>query len=144
LTYADTDFFVALAKESDWLKASAERLLREHLGRIWTSPATLIELLLLSAELRLDPETVIADVLKIARLRSGDAAVFLRAAKYIKEDNVRVFDALHAATCGADCPIISSDRVFDRLGMKRIPLEQELDHSGSFYGEISPGSGASE
>ena len=129
MIYADTDFFVALVKTSDWLKDPADRLLQEHLGRIWTSPATLIELLLLSAELRLDPETVIADVLKISRLRGSDAAVFLRAAKYIKEDNVRVFDAVHAAACGADSPIISSDKVFDRLGLKRIPLEQE--HSGT-------------
>jgi predicted nucleic acid-binding protein len=67
--YADTDFFVALVKKSDWLKASAERLLRKHTGQIWTSPPTLIELLLLSAELDLDPETVIADVLKIALAR---------------------------------------------------------------------------
>ena len=98
---------------------------------MWTSPATLIEWLLLSAELRLDPETVIADVLKIARLRGGGTALFLRAAKYVKENNARVFDALHAAACGANCPIISSDKVFDRLGLKRIPLEREPERSGA-------------
>ena len=127
MIYADTDFFVALAKKSDWLKVSAKKLLREYAGQIWTSPATLIELLLLSAGLGLEPETVIEDALKIARLKGGDASVFQQAAKYVKKDDVRVFDALHAASCGFDCPIISSDRIFDKLGLKRIRLEQKGD-----------------
>ena len=129
MIYADTDFFVALVKKSDWLKVSAKKLLKEYAGQIWTSPATLIELMLLAAGLDLDPETVIEDVLKIARLRGGNVAVLQRAAKYVKKDDVRVFDALHAACCGTDCRIISSDKVFDRLGLKRIRLEPKKNHA---------------
>jgi hypothetical protein len=39
LIYADTDFFLALLKESDWLKGSAERLLQQYSRRICISPA---------------------------------------------------------------------------------------------------------
>lgn len=122
MIYADTDFFVALLKKSDWLKSGAERLLRQHQGSIWTSPATLIELLLIAAEFGLDPEELLVDVLRIVELRHADANVFLVAASYIKQHNVNVFDAVHAAYCGSS-KIISSDRVFDRLGLERIGLE---------------------
>jgi predicted nucleic acid-binding protein len=66
----------------------------------------------------------IADVLRIAQLRGVDVAVFLQAARYIGEADVRVFDALHAVTCGPERRILSSDKAFDRLGLRRIPLEQ--------------------
>lgn len=122
MVYADTDFFVALLKKRDWLKPEAKRLVRRYAGRIWTSPATLIELLLLSSELNIDPRRLVVDALQIAELRGGDFHPILIAAHYVKESDVNVFDALHAAFCGTD-PIISSDKVFDRLGLERIPLE---------------------
>ncbi len=124
MIYADTDFFVALLKPSDWLKKAAERILNEHPGQIWTSPTTLTELLLLAAEFKLDPERLLVDVLEIAGLRGGDANVFFVAAGFMKEQGVGVFDALHAAHCG-DSVIISSDKMFDRLGLRRIRLEEK-------------------
>ena len=63
-------------------------------------------------------------MLEIAELRDGDANVFFVAAGFMKEHGVGVFDSLHAAHCG-DGKIISSDRVFDRLGIKRIRLEEK-------------------
>ena len=48
MVYADTDFFLALMKESDWLQEAAKRILEEYSDEIWTSPVTLIELLLLA------------------------------------------------------------------------------------------------
>ena len=127
MIYADTDFFMALMKKSDWLKESAERLLAKYKDQIWTSPVTMIEVLLIVGDLHIDPERAIMDVLNIAQLRGADYRVYLQAARYMKYKNVNVFDSLHAALCGHDGPIISSDRVFDKLGMKRIRLEQQGD-----------------
>ena len=125
MTYADTDFFLALLKDSDWLQSGAKRLYSEHQGRLWTSPATLIELLLLAKEYGLDPERLLVDAVEIAELRGGDLNMFLTAAGLVSGKRVGVFDALHAASCGPDEDIISSDKVFDRLGMRRIPLEED-------------------
>jgi len=130
LIYVDTDFFLAIIKESDWLKTSAERLLHEHAGEIWTSSAVLIELLILAEKLHLDPEKTLVDAFEIAHIRGGgEPCTFLAAAVYMKEGGVRVFDVLHAAFCSRDSQIISSDKVFNRLGLRRIPLEQEPGHS---------------
>ena len=123
MVYADTDFMVALAKESDWLKAPAEALLAEYRGEIWISPATLIELMLLSVRMNLDPVQAVRDALQVGKLLDGHPDTFVLAATHIKTKRASVFDALHAAYCSPKRSILSSDKVFDRLGMKRIPLE---------------------
>jgi len=125
--YADTDFFLALMKESDWLKEPAERLLRQYSGRIHLLPTVLIEILLLARREMIDPERLLSDVLQIGVVEGCDAAVFLKAAKYMKEHNANALDSLHAALCSSVDSIISSDKVFDRLGLKRIRLEQKDD-----------------
>lgn len=123
MTYADTDFFLALMKESDWLQENAMAILEEHRRAIWTSPATLIELLLVAHEFELDAERLLIDVLEIAELRGGDPGTFIMAARYMKSHGARTFDALHAAVCGKNEAIISSDRIFDKIGLKRIDLK---------------------
>jgi predicted nucleic acid-binding protein len=123
MIYADTDFFLALLKDSDWLKTSAKRLLHIHKNEIRTSPVTLIELLLVSAQFYIDPERLIADALELAQIQGGEVTPILIAAHYIKNKGVGVFDSLHAAFCGVEGTIISSDKVFDRLGLDRIPIE---------------------
>ena len=123
MIYADTDFFLALMKPTDWLQRSARKLLAQYKGTIWTSPTTLTELLLLATEFGLDPVRLIIDVLEISTLQGGEPGVFLTAASYIKNNKVRVFDALHAGYCGQESKIISSDRAFDKLGLVRVPLE---------------------
>ncbi|WP_457741287.1 hypothetical protein [Thermococcus sp.] len=40
----------------------------------------------------------------------------------MKEHNLNPFDAVHAAKCGGE--IISSNKAFDELGIKRIKLEE--------------------
>ena len=123
MIYADTDFFAALLKDDDWLKDRARTLYQKYKGQIWTSPITLIELLLLADEFKLDPERLLVDAVSIAKLRGGDPHVFLLAAHHMKEKKSRAFDSLHAAFCGDD-RIISSDKVFDKLGLRRIRLER--------------------
>ena len=120
--YADTDFFLALLKKGDWLKNGAEDIYRKHSKEIWTSPITLIELLLLAERYFLDPEDVIVDVLQLVELRGGEPNIFLLAAHRMKEDKLNVFDALHVAFCGKDM-IISSDKKYDKIGLQRMKLE---------------------
>jgi len=59
LIYADTDFFLALMRESDWLNEPAESLLRQYAGRIRISRAVLIEFLLLARREDADPERLL-------------------------------------------------------------------------------------
>ncbi len=78
---------------------------------------------LVSVQFDIDPERLIADVLELAQIQGGEVKLILIAAHYIKNSGVGVFDSLHAAFCGVEGKIISSDRVFDRLGLDRISLE---------------------
>lgn len=124
MIYTDTDFFLTLLKDNDWLKARAVRLYAEHKEHIITSAATIIELLLLSKRFSIDPERLLAAVFamvpEIIGMTKSEA---LAAAHYIKNNNFNAFDAVHAAYC-RDSPIISSDRIFDTIGMKRVKLEK--------------------
>lgn len=123
MTYADTDFFLALIKETDWLKGNAARLLVQYQNRLWTSLMTVVELLLLSESLRLDPERIVVDVAELAEIRGTDVRLLLLAAHYMKEHRLRTFDAFHAAFAQGD-EILSSDKAFDRVGLKRVRLEE--------------------
>ena len=124
MPYADTDFFLALIKERDWLQSSAGKLYKKYRGQLWTSITTIIEVLLLAARLKLDPERLVLNLSRIAQLRGVDLQVALLAAHFMKQDGLGTFDALHGAFCFAERDeIISSDKVFDRIGLTRIPLE---------------------
>ena len=124
MPYADTDFFLALIKESDWLKSSAKKLLDKYHKHIWTSVATIAELLLLCAEFKLDPERVVSAVVNIAEVKGMTKEEAVASAHYMSEDSLTPLDAMHAAFCGSD-EIISSDQAFSRIGLKRIPLEEK-------------------
>jgi predicted nucleic acid-binding protein len=118
MIYADTDFFLALMKPSDWLQENAKRILKEYRGEITTSEITFLELLIVAKKYNLDPLRLTAAVMAITEI---DDEVPLRAAYYMKEHGLNAFDAFHAAKCGG--VIISSDRVYERVGIKRIKLE---------------------
>jgi len=119
MVYADTDFFLALLKDSDWLKSQAEKILQEYSDNIETSLVTFIELLLLAKKFNLPPIKLVTAVMKIANY---DDSVPLLAAKYIDE-GVGVFDSFHAAFCKGT--IISSDHIFDALEINRIKIEDK-------------------
>ncbi len=120
MPYADTDFFLALIKENDWLSERAEKILRTYKNEIWTSSWTLVELLMLSKEFGLNPENITISIKNLAKIE-GDINGIISAAHLMKEKNMKTFDALHAMSCGKD-RIISSDSVFDKIGMDRIHL----------------------
>ncbi|MBI2232400.1 MAG: PIN domain-containing protein [Candidatus Aenigmarchaeota archaeon] len=121
MPYADSDFFLALLKESDWLSQKAEKILKQYKGQIWTSHWSLVEILLVSDEYFLDPEIIINSIRQIAEIK-GDADIILAAAHLMKKRGMRTFDALHAVSCNSD-KIISSDSIFDTF-LERIRLEK--------------------
>jgi len=117
LVYADTDFFLALLKEKDWLKGKALSLLREYKDNITTSIATYIELMLLSKKFGLDPVKVAVAVMEITR---GFDERILRSSILISQ-GMGVFDAFHASF--SDGEIISSDHAYEEFGYRRVKLE---------------------
>lgn len=124
MIYADTDFFLALIKDKDWLKSRARDCLQRYRGKLWTSVVTAVELALLSERFALDPERIMMDVSLIAEPSGITGKQMILAAHYMKEYKLTTFDAFHAALCGTD-QMLSSDNAYDRIGMKRIPLEGE-------------------
>ncbi|KQH81686.1 type II toxin-antitoxin system VapC family toxin [Thermococcus thioreducens] len=118
MVYADTDFFLALLKPSDWLKENARKIYERYMDEITTSEATFLELLILSKKFNLDPVRLLAAVMAVIGEENED---YLRAAYYMKEHRLNPFDAVHAAKCGGT--IISSDKAFEEVGIKRIKLE---------------------
>ena len=123
MPYADSDFFLALLKPEDWLKVPAKNLLKQYKGRIWTSQLAVIEIFMIAKRLDLDVENIASAIFELSDVRGISKDVVLGAAHLIKKEGVSVFDAFHSMTCGEDS-IISSDSVFDKIGIKRIPLER--------------------
>ncbi len=123
IPFVDCDFLLALIKDSDWLKEKATKLYDKHNGSLWTSGYVIAELLLICKKFNLDPEVIVVNVYRTVEVRGLEETTALLAAHYIKEKKVNVFDALHAAHAQFD-EIISSDPVYDELGLDRIKLEE--------------------
>lgn len=122
--YADTDFFLALLKEKDWLKENAEKILEGHKGSIWTSIVTVTELFLIAKKYNLDPIALCSSLLSICEVKGAESDLLLRAAHYMKK-GLGVFDAFHASYA-FDGEIVSSDKVFDSIkSLKRVRLEKD-------------------
>jgi hypothetical protein len=120
--YADSDFFLALMKEDDWLKPKALAMHRKHKGQIWTSPWAVVELLLVAREYGLDTQRLVGDVFQLAEVRGATLDFFANVASLLDE-GLTVFDALHATSCGDD-QILSSDRRYEKVGLRRLALER--------------------
>lgn len=117
--YADTDFWLALLKDDDWLADRATELLEEHHGKLEVSLATYIELFLVEERYAFDRDRAITAILELADY-PGDEDVIYQASAY-RDSGLNTFDAFHAALSGG--ALISSDQAFDELSIERIPLE---------------------
>ena len=122
MIYADTDFFIALVKDDDWLQQRATTIATEHEGEIYTSRATLLEILMISDRFEFDRMEALSYVLEIASV-AEDETVLFQAADYMEQFGLTAFDAYHLAYADHD-PIISSDNSFDDVTDDRIPIEQ--------------------
>lgn len=121
--FADTDFILALIKSTDWLKANALRLLKENEGKIITSHSVMIELAIVCKRLGIDVTAAFANAFEVVAVDEGTYNICLAAAAYIERYGLNVFDAFHAAYCSDD-QIISSDNVYEKIGLERVRLEK--------------------
>jgi predicted nucleic acid-binding protein len=124
MIYADTDFFIALVKNDDWLQQRATTIATEHEGEIYTSRATLLEILMISDRFEFDRMEALSYALEIASV-AEDEAVLFQAADYMEQYGLTAFDAYHLAYADHG-PIISSDNSFDDVTDDRIPIEKQF------------------
>lgn len=123
MTYADLDFWLALAKPSDWLKERAESLYREYEGELEASPYLFMELCYVAEQYEFGLHDAAVAVLAATDADDETKTIVLQAIEYI-EEGVTVADAFHAAaTYHDDRRIISSDQIYDELPVERVPLE---------------------
>lgn len=118
MAYADTSFFIGLMNESDDHHANAMRLLKRSQADLETSVLTIAELFKGCEDHGLNPENVASAVFKIAKVSGIGLEQAMLAAHYINERKLKTLDALHAALAGEQ--IISADKDFDKIGIKRI------------------------
>lgn len=121
--FADTDFILTLIKESDWLKKNAAKILNQNKGDIQTSISVMIELAHICKRLRINTIKTFANTFELVEVDEPTYSICMQAAVYIEKYNFAVFDGFHAAFCSND-QIISSDSVYERIGVERIKLEK--------------------
>ena len=119
--YADTDFWLAILKDDDWLAGRAEERLSEYRDDLKVSLATFIELFLVEERFAFDRDQATLSILELADADVHADAVF-QASEYV-DDGLSTYDAFHAALAGE--AILSSDTAYDSIPIERIPLEPE-------------------
>lgn len=130
----ETDVLYAYIKREDWLKPSADKLIRRiaagELGRVYASRESLHEIYYVSLEEGVSLDEILA---RFALLTSIDNLVFLEttyeidilALALLKQYRLgSIFDAYYAATALSLVPdhtIITTDSVYDRVpGIRRV------------------------
>ncbi|MGD9275743.1 MAG: PIN domain-containing protein [Candidatus Pacearchaeota archaeon] len=121
--YADTDFFLALMKDSDWLKKKAIKVYNERKDNIWVSPFTIAEVMIICKREDIPLKETILQISRISKLENFSWNDFFRACDYV-EKGATIFDSLLMAIV-KDNKIISSDRVYEKFGFKIISLRKK-------------------
>jgi predicted nucleic acid-binding protein len=124
--YVETDFLLALAKDTDWLQESAEDALAEY--EVETSAFAYLELLLARERYEFDYVPLVSNLLELVPVQSEtEKQVVLKAVSYY-EDGMTPFDAFHAATAETRrLDVLSSERDYDDIEVSRVPLEPDDD-----------------
>ncbi|WP_049923549.1 PIN domain-containing protein [Halopiger djelfimassiliensis] len=120
--YVETDFLLALAKDSDWLQQSAEEALDEY--DVETSAFSYLELLLARERYEFDYVPLVANLLELVPVRDEEERqIVLKAINYYGE-GMTAFDAFHAATAETrTVNVLSSEKDYEDIEVKRVPLE---------------------
>lgn len=118
MPYADTDFFIALINPEDRHGKAAKEIYKNYSGNLYTSLATMVELAFVAVKKNLDIEELIGGATDIATVEGVDSSKIMFAAHLIANEKFGVLDAFHAALCRDE--IISSDHIYDKIGIKRI------------------------
>jgi predicted nucleic acid-binding protein len=130
----ETDMLYAHVKKDDWLKPTAEKLMRRiahgEFGNVAASREALHELYYVSMEEGIDLESYIirmAALTSIPNLKFLDTSmeIDILAATLMKQFRLTsIFDAYYAATAlnaAGDHTIVSTDEIFDNVtGIKRV------------------------
>ena len=120
--YVETDFLLALIKDSDWLQGSAEEALDEY--EVETSLFSYLELLLARERYEFDYVPLVANLLELVPIRDEEEKqVVLKAVNYYDE-GMTSFDAFHAATTETrGINVLSSEKDYEDIEVARVPLE---------------------
>jgi predicted nucleic acid-binding protein len=120
--YVETDFLLALAKDTDWLQESAEAALAEH--EVETSAFSYLELVLARERYEFDYIPLVANLLELVPVRDEEEKqVVLKAVNYY-EEGMTPFDAFHAATAETRrLDVLSSEKDYENIEVSRVPLE---------------------
>jgi predicted nucleic acid-binding protein len=120
--YVETNFLLALAKDTDWLQESAEAALGEH--EVETSAFSYLELVLARECYEFDYVPLVANLLELVPVRDEEEKqVVLKAINYYQE-GMTPFDAFHAATAETrGMGVLSSEKDYDGIEVERVPLE---------------------
>ncbi len=121
--YADSDFFLALLKDSDWLKERAKKIYEKNKGDIYVTPFTVVELMIICIRESIPLKETLFQISRIADITFIRWNLFFEAAEYI-EKGAGIFDALLMVFVKED-EIISSDKVYEKFGFKVIDLKKD-------------------
>ncbi len=121
--YADTDFFLALMKDSDWLKNNARKVYEKHKGDIVVTPFTIAEIMIVCQRENIPLKKTLFQISRISKLDLVSWDIFFRACDYV-ENGATIFDSLLMAFCGEDNTIISSDKIYKKFGFDVIDLKK--------------------
>jgi predicted nucleic acid-binding protein len=121
--YADTDFFLALIKNSDWLKEKAKSIYERNKDNLFVSPFTIAEIMIICKRMNIPLKETLAQISRIARLEGFAWATFFKACDFI-EKGANIFDSLLMALCSENDCIISSDNIYEKFGFNIIDLKK--------------------
>jgi predicted nucleic acid-binding protein len=124
--YVESDFLIALVKDSDWLQAEAEDALEDH--DVETSAFAYLEILLARERYEFDYGPLIANLLELVPVRDDEERqIVLKAVNYYA-DGMTPFDAFHAATAETrERAVLSSEQDYDEIGVERLALEPQSE-----------------
>ena len=124
--FADTDFFLALMKESDWLKKKAIEIYNEFKDNIYITPFTIVEIMIICKRENISIKDTLLQISRIAKLENFEWGIFFKASELI-ESGATIFDSLLMA-CSKENIIISSDKVYEKYGFQVIDLKKENEN----------------
>jgi predicted nucleic acid-binding protein len=120
--YADSDFFLALMKDSDWLKEKAKKIYTENKDDIYITPFTVVEIMIVCKREDISIKDTLIQISRIAKLESLNWEIFFKTSDYV-EKGATIFDSLMMASCNENV-IIGSDSIYRKFGFNVIDLRK--------------------
>jgi predicted nucleic acid-binding protein len=122
--YADTDFFLALMKNSDWLKEKAKQVYEKNKENLFVSPFTIAEIMIICKRENIPIKEALVQISRIAKLENFSWDTFFRSCDFV-EKGATIFDSLLMAICSENDQIISSDNIYEKFGFDVIDLKKK-------------------